>query len=79
MLNFKEVEVTCDYCYGSGEKNATREDLKNYLWNMYFDYKKIKPCPGAFKNAMKEYRKWQENQTLPCKYCDGQGKWTERW
>jgi len=79
MTQYEEKVEICDRCFGTGDNRVSIEELQHYLYQNFMDYKTMKPNPGTFRDAIKIYRKWRAEHTLPCEYCDGQGQWIERW
>ena len=69
MTNFHEKEVECKYCVGKGEIDVCREDLREYVNNT-----KLTLLEAKF---IVKY--WLSHSTIPCKDCEGVGKWIERW
>lgn len=69
MTNFHEKEVECEFCCGEGEVSMSKEDLREYIEDNCY----------TLREGKEIVRHWKNTDNVPCAYCEGVGRWTERW
>jgi DnaJ-class molecular chaperone len=63
-----KVEV-CDECSGEGEVYADFENIRDYIANLYWNEK------GIVRKALAHWHALKKTMMLPCRKCNGKGKW----
>lgn len=78
ITRYREYIAYCNECHGVGRKNVNdfKSWFKRYIKKNYEGEKNI------VHNALKDYRifskQWNDDFTVPCTKCFGEGSWTVR-